>query len=602
MDNFNEEDYTSIHGLNKESSYMIVDRIIESIGVKAFEVVQNILQSKGEQKIGTIIDQRSQKQFLDRFKENLDNDLLQKYGDEQLYDDLCKVLLEKDNLIRLLKRQQNLSITDEQTDEEFVDRVMEGVTIKIYNRGAIKTILLYIAEKAFESFNALHDRENINLKNIIVHEGIKMQHELAIANSKNDKILQRIDKIETIVSSTKEDTAFLSVSKELNSGDIDKFCSGAYEIKVKAKNQANYFKMTSEIKVSVKNFPFENFQEFISYLGFSGKSEIFEVCRMQLVDSQGNTLKEYEDKSYSGMKFKLPEVYVDEIEWNQIDIEKMVVQIAPQFDFLSFQIEDNQGDILIQNKKYKIERESDGEIIIAHLRDLYSTEQLITNFDVEICESKPFSAITHINVQQRDPSSLSSNITFCNLMQNIYDSKIIVGRDIGEDRVIWRGGGFSTESDQIIEKIKIRSRFYKNLRKLENYFGVQFTIPDIVEPEEMVNAKQVCDLLDKGIVSVDIGKITITPEQFTINDGKLEDFMGEKNISLLYYYKEITVLNVKIPAESYFRVVNFIKSIHFDDEKNIEMKCTKAYIYNEKLATLSETEIINNLANGRMYI
>lgn len=38
MDNFNEEDYTSIHGLNKESSYMIVDRIIESIGVKAFEV------------------------------------------------------------------------------------------------------------------------------------------------------------------------------------------------------------------------------------------------------------------------------------------------------------------------------------------------------------------------------------------------------------------------------------------------------------------------------------------------------------------------------------------------------------------------------------
>lgn len=78
--------------------------------------------------------------------------------------------------------------------------------------------------------------------------------------------------------------------------------------------------------------------------------------------------------------------------------------------------------------------------------------------------------------------------------------------------------------------------------------------------------------------------------------------MGEKNTALLYYYKEIAVLNVKIPAESYFRVVNFIKSMHFDDEKNIEMKCTKAYIYNEKLATLSETEIINNLANGRMYI
>ena len=115
---------------------MISDRIIESIGVKTFEVVQNILQSKGEQKIGIIIDQKSQKQFLDRFKENLDNDLLQKYGDEQLYDDLCKVLLEKDNLIRLLTRQQNLSITDEETDEEFVDRAMEGVTIKIYNRGA----------------------------------------------------------------------------------------------------------------------------------------------------------------------------------------------------------------------------------------------------------------------------------------------------------------------------------------------------------------------------------------------------------------------------------------------------------------------------------
>lgn len=226
---------------------MISDRIIESIGVKAFEVVQNILQSKGEQKIGIIIDQKFQKQFLDRFKENLDNDLLQKYGDEQLYDDLCKVLLEKDNLIRLLTRQQNLSITDEETDEEFVDRVMERVTIKIYNRGAIKTILLYIAEKAFSSFNALYDRENINLKNIIVHEGIKMQHGLAIANNKNDKIMQRIDRLETIVSSIKEDTALLSMSRELNSGDIDKFCSGAYEIKVKAKNQANYFKMISEI-------------------------------------------------------------------------------------------------------------------------------------------------------------------------------------------------------------------------------------------------------------------------------------------------------------------------------------------------------------------
>lgn len=596
---------------------MVIDKIIEKTGLKVAEKIKEYTFAKAEDIGRKAIDSKAEKIFIQQYRNNLEEEILGKYGNEAFYEDLCNALLKDNNIEKLLERCRDLKIDEDISDEEFIDSILDSVLIKIYDRNAIKKILRYIAVTAFETFNELQDPENKKLKNIIKKEGCDIRHQIKgvrettkkISGDSSDvkKILSELDnKMDMLVSHTSEEKSLRELGK-LKAEDIELLKMGDYRIKVVAKNREQYFSISTEIKVSPKQFLFDNFEEFIAYLKFTGKTKQFEVCRIQVKDCTGKTIREYEDTSYVGLKIKLPDVFVDEVELGERSIENVQVQIKPQFDYLKFQVENDEGDILIPNKKYKIEREVKDNFVIVHIRDIYSDGQLITDFEMELKQAENLSTElpkvnTHIQVSQRDSSRTSSNIESCNLMEKLLSSKEIWGRNLDDDKIILAGRMVSLNNHENAENLSVRKRFYKNLRTMEVAFNINFTVPRIIEESDLIAAERICDLLKDGVVKTSEKIVTVKFEELESDYERIEELLGYENAVFLCYYTRIEVLNTVIPVAEYFRVVQFVNNIALNSENEIRMNCRDAYIYNEKMATLTEKEIIDNLANGRMVI
>ena len=171
---------------------------------------------------------------------------------------------------------------------------------------------------------------------------------------------------------------------------------------------------------------------------------------------------------------------------------------------------------------------------------------------------------------------------------------------VEKDRIVMKG---SLQNDKETEKcLKETRKFYKKLRKLENDFNVRFNIPETIDEEDITNVFEICDLLEKGVVKTSGGKITIKSDQIQIEQGSIEDLIKQKYIALMYHYQKIEVLNVELPIANFLRIVHFSDDMSLNSDGDIEMNCNRVYAYNEKKATLTEAEIINNLANEKLVI
>ncbi|WP_287713789.1 hypothetical protein [Blautia sp.] len=596
---------------------MVIDKVIEKIGPKVAEKVKEGIFDKAEDFGRKVIDSKAEKRFIEQYRNNLEQELLEKYGNEMLYDDLCDVLLKDDNIGKLLERCKELEIDEELSDEEFIESILDGVSIKIYDRNAIRKILQYIAATAFQTFNEIQDPENKKLKNIIKKGDSILSHQIKGVKGDTQKILENSDrtsktllemdnKLDMLISRDLDEKSLQSLGV-LKAEDIELLKVGDYRVKVVAETKEEYFCISTEIKVNPKQFLFESFEEFITYLKFTGKTEQFEVCRIQVRDYTGKIVREYEDKSYNGFKIKLPDVFVDEVELGTQIIENVQVQIKPQFDYLKFQVENDEGDILIPNKKYKIERELKGNCVIVHILDAYSNGQLITDFQMELTRvenpsEEPPKVKTNIRVRQKNPSRVSSNIERCILMEKLLASKEVWGRNLDEDKIILAGRMVSLDNPDNAESLSIRKQFYKNLRNLETTFNINFSVPSIVEEDELIITEQICDVLKEGVIRTFEKDITVNCEELECNREQIEKLLGHENSVFLSHYTKIEVLNTTIPVADYFRNVHFVNNLTLDSENRLKMECRSSYIYNEKMATLTEKEIIDNLANGKMVI
>lgn len=127
--------------------------------------ISELVGSSIEEKVKGHIETKRTELFIKNYQKKLEEELLEDYGNEIIYDELWDILSQDKNIEKLLERCYNLASDDKLTDEEFVNDIMKSFKISIYNRESIKRILIQISKKAFESFNELRDPENIKLKN-----------------------------------------------------------------------------------------------------------------------------------------------------------------------------------------------------------------------------------------------------------------------------------------------------------------------------------------------------------------------------------------------------------------------------------------------------
>ncbi len=147
---------------------MIKEKIIMKIGNKFFEKVKETFSEESEKRIDQFIDKEKTEYELKRFKQNLDESILKKYGDEIFYDILCNILLVNENMNEFIQRCRQKDIFDDETDNDFLERIMKNSEMNTYNKSLVKEALIYIEKVIFRTFNELKDPENEKLKNILL--------------------------------------------------------------------------------------------------------------------------------------------------------------------------------------------------------------------------------------------------------------------------------------------------------------------------------------------------------------------------------------------------------------------------------------------------
>lgn len=585
---------------------MIKEKILEKIGLDILQEVGKILFDTGKHKSKEILNDRVREHALTLYKKNLDEELLNKYGNGIFYDDLCDVLLQNNNLTVLLERCINRDLRDDETNEEFIERISGSLHLKIYSLSVIKSVLYHLCDMAYISFNQLKDPENIMLKNIIntglantrrCISGIKDDTD-KIA-SKQDTLLEEVKEIHNSILLEQKQKSIWENMGLVKPEDIEFLKSGNYNLKVMAKDTANAFCLSAEIKINYSNFSFEAFEEYISYLRFSGKVGEFEVCRLLITAHTGEVVQEYEDRSYSGMKIKLPDAYIDEVTLEKLNFLSVYVQIKPDFKYVRWQIENTEGEVLIPDKKYKIEREIKENLLYVYIKDQSDRGQLLTDFIFIIESINPWKNITKIQITQKDDSKVSSNLEFCHLLEKIKKADELISRDAKTNLVGFRTKKLTLQ-DNFLASIKVRKDFCRKLLLIENQFGLNFHIPHKIPVTELDNLNQIIDLIDYGVIATKEQEMTFTYEQLnSVNEPWQE--MINTSVMFMFYYQKITIFDVEIPVTDYFKVVMFGKLTQINN-KQLKLNCQKSYMFNERLATLPEEQIISNLSKGIMNI
>ena len=134
---------------------MVKEKILKAIGGKLIEKSKEIFAEESENKVKGIVEEKIEEHFLKLYREKLDEELLEKYGDELFYDDLCKALLNNDNITKLLMRCKKRDLMDSQTDEEFIDNILQQLPANVYYEHEVRKILEYIYDVTFKCFNDL---------------------------------------------------------------------------------------------------------------------------------------------------------------------------------------------------------------------------------------------------------------------------------------------------------------------------------------------------------------------------------------------------------------------------------------------------------------
>ncbi len=584
---------------------MIKNIVVNVLAPKLKEDITN----KSIGKLRSVIQKWMDSFALKKFEKNLDETILQKYGTETFYDDLCKALLKSNNLHKLISRGKDRGLIDDKSDKELVDDILKNMTVPLYNRINVIDALNYISEVIFCSFNILENADNIKLKNIIKREHDITRERVECIKKDTEKLLSNVQTALQGLQTNKElileqkTNSILNNSGNLKGSDVERIMSGKYDLVLSAKKQEDYFKLIADIKIDISTFHYNTFEEYISYLRFCGKTAEFEICSFALMDSENIVVHKYEDTTYNGMKIRLPEIYVKDAPVTENDMSSMKVVITPQFDYESFQIENENGEIIIPNRQYKIEREIQEDKLYIHLLDKQTEHSCKVNLRVCVKNTNPLLTTTDLSIIQHDDTTAISNVEFFNTIHKMSIAKELVARRLSDGELLFVSQDVTCFQGDLLDNLDIKLSFYSNLVKLERKLNVKFSVPNIIEADEVLNVEQILKVLEDGVTTLRTGKVTLNSNGIDFVDSDaIEKLTRAEEVMFLCYYRNITALNLELPVANYFRIAMFSNNLHFNDNGDIVMNCHHAYVYNERLATLSENDIIENLSHGVLKI
>lgn len=86
---------------------MAVDIIIQKLAPRILAKIHELVGTTIQKKTQGYIEKKANELFIHRYQKNLEKELLERYGSETLYDELCDILIRDNNIEKLIERCYN---------------------------------------------------------------------------------------------------------------------------------------------------------------------------------------------------------------------------------------------------------------------------------------------------------------------------------------------------------------------------------------------------------------------------------------------------------------------------------------------------------------
>ena len=276
-----------------------------------------------------------------------------------------------------------------------------------------------------------------------------------------------------------------------------------------------------------------------------------------------------------------------------------------QYDFSNILVEhrNENGEIIIPNRQYKIERDIQGDNLYIHLLDKQTEYSCKVNLRVCVKNTNPLTSTTDLSIIQYDDTTAISNVEFFNTIHKMSTAKELVARRLSDGELLFVSQDVKCFQGDLLDNLELKLSFYSNLVKLERKLNVKFNVPNVIEADEVLNVEQILKVLEDGVTTLRTGEVTLNSNGIDfVDDSAIEKLTHATEVVFLCHYQNITVLDMELPVSDYFRIVMFSNNLRFNDNGDIVMNCRDAYVYNEQKASLTENEIMDNLSHKILKI
>lgn len=483
------------------------------------------------------------RKYKNRVIKNIESTILNKYGNRTFYHNLSCCLFKNNALEKLFDRCYQRDLNDFKLTDEIIMQVLETQDWKHPDISEAKWVLENILNSVFTTVNSPSSDTERKLTNIFFASFDMLRKEIKCEGKKDREFIQKnFDDLKSTI-------AGLKTENMPHDAVIDLLTDDRHIITLSSKNPAEQFMVSIWIEYTQELRHFESGEQLLGFINFSGTSLTVNATKIICTDEKGNQLQNYGADTYEGPTLKLGDFNVPALEWHKnledAHFDRIKLTISPQFATLEIDIQNESGEVLVQNLKQGISRQKlpNGHIE-AKLEDIRETTQVNITFVNEIDLNVLYS--TSLTLSPRHKESVYSNLCYYRLLRQFLNSKELHYYDSNTGAEVGQAKGLSGAITN--KEIDNNISLFEKLRRIQDRFNITYTVPDEISYEDINWINIVFELIHSGFSQVGKCNLTVASENIDIrNRQAFDDCLKKKTpFKMQAHYQYIEIWNTSI--------------------------------------------------------
>ena len=387
------------------------------------------------------------------------------------------------------------------------------------------------------------------------------------------------------------DSLPLPVNLGIPANDIQLISSGDYKIKIAAKDDKHRFVVVADVIEDDVLSNFESFIEYLQDLRFRGRPAWVNVCRLRVYDYKNILLYDKRNALYTGKSLTAPPIYIKEYDRDLIDNIQGKIYIAPPKDTVELELCDQFGNVILDSRKYRIERERNyNNLTVFFIDD--NSEKLLIRFVLTGPASPRKGRVQlegSIKVHVKNDKDSQCNLAFYSLIKRLHDS---------EELTLWQGKNGDRQEflsfpgvDQKKEDVETCNNMIEIFQKIsyiEKKLHVRFDVSDF-NNENVLKVLQVYTLLTAGMVSIGKGDYDVPKEYYDEYSKLIDDPSG--GLVYIAFISEIEIFGLKIDLCPRYKLALWTNEVIVKEDQPIKFKAFKSIMYDIENRNVNEPEL-----------